>query len=374
MLDALSTSAAIAAARPSIAVLPIGSIEQHSRHLPLGTDWIAATALAHRVASELDAYLLPALPVSMGRCHKPMAGTVWLRPDDARRGGDGHRALAGGERDPPGRHRQRPRGQLHAGGGRARAEPRASRADRAAAAHEPALERAADLRDGGHGGARRRVGDVRDDGHRRLAGRRRPRRLHPSVGREFLDYAFVGAISPEGVWGKPSLATREKGQRAFDARVDTLVAYVRETLDRVARLKGRAGATSLAGPGAAGATGPGGWLDWGPWAIGEGPQCAVHHVRGRARAPAHRALPLAAVEAHGPHLPVGCDTLVVESIARRAAALLGPGTYLCRPSRSAARRICAARRARRICRPTRCAWSCRTWRWRSTRPAFTGSR
>jgi creatinine amidohydrolase len=80
MLDALSTSAAIAAARPSTAVLPIGSIEQHSRHLPLGTDWIAATALAHRVASELDAYLLPALPVSMGRCHKPMAGTVWLRP------------------------------------------------------------------------------------------------------------------------------------------------------------------------------------------------------------------------------------------------------------------------------------------------------
>src|SRR4029453_13907534 len=39
-------------------------------------------------------------------------------------------------------------------------------------------------------------------------------------------------------------------------------------------------------------------------------------------------LPLAAVEAHGPHLPVGSDTLVVESIARGAAALLGPGTYL----------------------------------------------
>ena len=50
MLDALSTARAIDAARPSIAVLPIGSIEQHSRHLPLGTDWIAATALAHRVA------------------------------------------------------------------------------------------------------------------------------------------------------------------------------------------------------------------------------------------------------------------------------------------------------------------------------------
>jgi Creatinine amidohydrolase len=72
MLDALSTSSAIAAARPTVAVLPIGSIEQHSRHLPLGTDWIAATALSHRVAAELGACLLPALPVSMGRCHKPM--------------------------------------------------------------------------------------------------------------------------------------------------------------------------------------------------------------------------------------------------------------------------------------------------------------
>ena len=41
----------------------------------------------------------------------------------------------------------------------------------------------------------------------------------PPVGREYLDYALVGDISPEGVWGKPSLATREKGERAFEARV-----------------------------------------------------------------------------------------------------------------------------------------------------------
>jgi len=80
MLDSLSSAREITAARPSLAVLPIGSIEQHSRHLPLGTDWIAATALAHRVGAELGALVLPALPVSMGRCHKPMAGTVWLRP------------------------------------------------------------------------------------------------------------------------------------------------------------------------------------------------------------------------------------------------------------------------------------------------------
>ena len=147
----------------------------------------------------------------------------------------------------------------------------------------------------------------------------------PPVGREFLDYAFVGAISPEGVWGKPSLATRDKGQRAFDARVTTLVRYARETLDRVAALKGRAAPRTAAGPAA---TAAGGWLGWGPWAIGEGLNARSTTFEVERARPHTALLPLAAVEAHGPHLPVGCDTLVVESIARRAAALLGPGTYL----------------------------------------------
>ena len=149
----------------------------------------------------------------------------------------------------------------------------------------------------------------------------------PSVGREFLDYAFVGAISPEGVWGKPSLATREKGQRAFDARVRTLVEYVRETLDRVARLKD-SGRALPHGPRRRGDHGPGGWLGWGPWAIGDGLNARSTTFEVERAHPHTALLPLAAVEAHGPHLPVGCDTLVVESIARRAAALLGPGTYL----------------------------------------------
>src|SRR5688572_19837978 len=326
MLDALSTAADIAAARPSIAVLPIGSIEQHSRHLPLGTDWIAATALAHRVASELDAYLLPALPVSMGRCHKPMAGTVWLRPmtlaaavtDIVRSlsaSGIHHVVIVNGH------------------GGNFTLEV-AARELNLAHPELTVLLPPMSLRSSGppifetagtevHAGESETsvmmaidaslVGDDRVD-------------YIPPVGREFLDYAFVGAISPEGVWGKPSLATREKGQRAFDARVHTLVQYVRETMGRVARLKGRAGAPSGSGP--ARNTGAGGWLDWGPWAIGDGLNARSTTFEVERAHPHTAILPLAAVEAHGPHLPVGCDTLIVESLARRAAALLGPGTYL----------------------------------------------
>jgi hypothetical protein len=64
------------------------------------------------------------------------------------------------------------------------------------------------------------------------------------------------------------------------------------------------------------------------WAIGEGLNARSTTFEVERARPHTAILPLAAVEAHGPHLPVGCDTLVVESIARRAAALLGPGTYL----------------------------------------------
>ena len=198
MLDALSTSAAIAAARPSIAVLPIGSIEQHSRHLPLGTDWIAATALAHRVASELDAYLLPALPVSMGRCHKPMAGTVWLRPMTlAAAVMDIVRSLAA-----TGIHQVV---IVNGHGGNFTLEV-AARELNLAHPELTVLLPPMSLRSSGppifetagmevHAGESETsvmmaidatlVGDDRVD-------------YIPSVGREFLDYAFVGAISPKG--------------------------------------------------------------------------------------------------------------------------------------------------------------------------------
>ena len=92
----------------------------------------------------------------------------------------------------------------------------------------------------------------------------------PPVGREFLDYALIGQISPIGVWGKPSLASVEKGRRALNLRIGSVVAWVRETLDAVSRLRdlsvpfsipsgGSASAgseTSPRRPGSAGARGP----------------------------------------------------------------------------------------------------------------------
>lgn len=48
-----------------IVVLPIGSIDGHGPHLPLSSDTIISTYLAHRVESHLDALVLPAIPYGL---------------------------------------------------------------------------------------------------------------------------------------------------------------------------------------------------------------------------------------------------------------------------------------------------------------------
>src|SRR5262249_58221603 len=113
------------------------------------------------------------------------------------------------------------------------------------------------------------------------------------------------------------------GQRAFDARVRTVVEWTRATFVEAARLKGQRDPV-LSPP----TPTSGGWLDWGPWAIGGGLNARSTTFEVERARPHTAILPVAAMEAHGPHLPVGTDLLIVESVARRAAARLGPGVYL----------------------------------------------
>src|SRR3954451_6552319 len=48
------------AAGASVTV-PLGSVEQHGPHLPLGTDWMLITELCRRVASAIDGVVAPPL-------------------------------------------------------------------------------------------------------------------------------------------------------------------------------------------------------------------------------------------------------------------------------------------------------------------------
>jgi creatinine amidohydrolase len=54
-------AAEVLKSRP-VALLPLGAVEEHGPHLPLGADTLAATALARRLAAATGAVLLPTLP------------------------------------------------------------------------------------------------------------------------------------------------------------------------------------------------------------------------------------------------------------------------------------------------------------------------
>ena len=72
------TADEICALDPDTAVIPVGSLEQHGPHLPIMTDWAIATELGRRVAEKMNAFLLPAFPISTCREHMGKKGSVWM--------------------------------------------------------------------------------------------------------------------------------------------------------------------------------------------------------------------------------------------------------------------------------------------------------
>lgn len=73
---------AVAARPDALAVLPIGSLEQHGPHLPVITDTASASAAAIRaarlVADEMPVLVLPGLWTGMSEHHLPFGGTISL--------------------------------------------------------------------------------------------------------------------------------------------------------------------------------------------------------------------------------------------------------------------------------------------------------
>lgn len=75
LADALSPDVAEAPGR--VLVVPLGSLEQHGPHLPLGTDTLVAEAVAQRlVGVRPSAALAPAVPFGASGEHAGFAGTV----------------------------------------------------------------------------------------------------------------------------------------------------------------------------------------------------------------------------------------------------------------------------------------------------------
>lgn len=79
--DLRTTDGAALRTAKVVAILPIGSTEQHGPHLPLGVDTFLVEAVARRAAALLTpapVFVLPAIPVSLAEHHMGFFGTLTL--------------------------------------------------------------------------------------------------------------------------------------------------------------------------------------------------------------------------------------------------------------------------------------------------------
>jgi creatinine amidohydrolase len=236
MWNAENTSPEVEGSGSDIAILPVGAIEQHGSHLPLGTDWMEADAVAHRVSEVLGAYLLPALPFSNSQAHARFRGTVSLQPETLAvvvkdlvsslfaqgfkrvvlvnlHGGNAILKIAVRELN-----------YLHSEGKVILVSPWIP-----AAAELHVLF--PDLDNDLHAGDLETSLMLAIDAN--LVRADRSDYVPQGLSGEFFDYLDISALTESGVWGKPSQASPEKGKAALDLMVEKTVQYIRRTFRQI---------------------------------------------------------------------------------------------------------------------------------------------
>lgn len=67
-------------ASESVALIPLGSTEQHGPHLPLATDFMIAEGLARTAAERTETLCTPTIPIGVSPHHRQFHGTLWVDP------------------------------------------------------------------------------------------------------------------------------------------------------------------------------------------------------------------------------------------------------------------------------------------------------
>lgn len=222
-----------------IAVVPVGSLEQHGHHLPVDTDIVIAQAVADRVGEALGAYVLPCLPVSTCREHMGKRGSVWMNPDTFYRmlsevvlclHEQGFKKVVvvqghGGIFVMPAVIRQL-NATMNPGLMVCKLEPYNFVKN---LVDERILESAASLH--------------ADEFETSLMLALQPHAVHmdkavdfvPDVPREFLGYGSIFRACPDGVWGEPSRATAEKGEKALARITQLSIGYIHAVFDYIGK-------------------------------------------------------------------------------------------------------------------------------------------
>jgi len=238
--DASNTFKELQESKVKIAILPVGSVEQHSLHLPLGTDWIIAKEISQRVAEQLDVYLLPAMPFGTSPCHGGLSGTVWIRPMTlfnfikdicASLCCEEIKKLA----------------IINCHGGNwvlkpAVREVNLDNPETSVILCTPYLLAQKELEEvfESKGSDDLHAGEIETSCmmylHHELVKDKKIDYV-PKVTQEFLDYLRMKEISSSGVWGKPSRASLKKGKKAIEIMIRVTTKYINETFEKIKKLK-----------------------------------------------------------------------------------------------------------------------------------------
>ena len=212
-------------------IIPVGSLEQHSHHLPMNTDIILTQAFADRMGEYLQAYVLPCLPISTAYEHNGKKGSVWMSADVffnmlfdivTNLKNQGYRKVV----------------IIKGHGGIFVMDPLVRHAnftynpELMVCMLEPAVPESLDIM------------EEKNDVHAGEYETSLMLYLHPElvkmdlavdfipdVPRKFLQYGSIFKYSPDGVWGRPTLATAEKGKLCFEAVVKESAGYVNKIFD-----------------------------------------------------------------------------------------------------------------------------------------------
>lgn len=230
MLSYESSELDISRVKPAIAIQPIGSMEQHGLHLPVSTDMIIAYEVGRALASRIGGLLLPPIPYSCSIEHSNYTSTIWLKPSTLYfllrdialslrahgfkalvivNGHGGNYNLKSIVREINYRFGRKPLAVLVDLGGMYFGSRYAE--DIHAGFHETSLMLylKPDL-----------VGKLQGD-------------YKPIATRDFLDYMPMDELTPTGVWGEPSRASKEEGEDLFKRIVDEAEKYVVDVLRRM---------------------------------------------------------------------------------------------------------------------------------------------
>jgi len=215
MIGVGNTSPEIGGAERDTAILGIGSLEQHSLHLPVETDFFFASRISQEVAERLDAMLLNPLPYSTSLEHLGFPGTVTLDPETLR-------AVVWDIAESVNRWGTRYLVLLNAHGGNFCLIPAARQWNMdKKLPHLLLVDFFSGLSDVGDN---LHAGEIETSMMLHLAPERvrakKPDDFVPEWSRADLTHFGMRGISPTGVWGRPSRATAEKGAKWFTEAVE----------------------------------------------------------------------------------------------------------------------------------------------------------